>query len=471
MKKTDVCVIGAGSAGLSVAVGAAQIGASVILVEHGKMGGDCLNTGSIPSKALLAAGKAVHNFEQMTQFGLKAGKLAIDHSKVYKHVHDVMKKIEPHDSAEHMESLGIQVIHDTASFVNDRELQVGSDYIRAKRYVIATGSTPVHPDVPGIEKVPYFTNETIFDAQRLLDHLVIIGGGPIGVEMAQAHRRLGSKVTLIEQSKILPQDDQEVVDIIRNRFKAEGIVLHEQTQLESIEFIEGAITIRARHQNNKFTVKGSHLLVATGREANVDRLQLDLANVDYTQKGILVNEHLRTRNHRIYAVGDVIGQQQYTHAADYHADIVLHNMLFRMSTKLDSKKIPWVTYTDPEVAHVGMTEAMCEQSHMTYRVLRFPFEENDRAQCERKTEGLIKVIIDHKSRLLGVTICGDQAGELISFWILAIQQNLRMKDISDLVLPYPTLSWSHKGIADAYFKPILFSNKIRRLVRFWLHFA
>jgi pyruvate/2-oxoglutarate dehydrogenase complex dihydrolipoamide dehydrogenase (E3) component len=471
IKNTDVCVIGAGSAGLSVAVGAAQMGASTILIEHGKMGGDCLNTGCVPSKSLLAAAKAAYGCEHMSQFGLKEGKVTVDHAAVYKHVHDVMKQISPHDSVERMESLGIEVIHQTAQFINDRDLQVNGMVIRAKRYVIATGSKPIHPDVPGIENIPYFTNETIFDVQRPMEHLLIIGGGPIGMEMAQAHARLGSKVTILQKSGILPRDDQELVEIIRRKFKEEGIQVYEHTDLNAINFKNGIITISGSHKGENFQVQGSHLLVATGRKPNVEHLQLDLAGVVYSQKGILVDEHLRTRNHRIYAIGDVIGQQQFTHAASYHASIVLRNILFRMSAKVDPKVIPWVTYTDPELAHIGMIEEQCASSHMAYRVLRFPMEENDRAQCERQTEGLIKVILDHKDRIIGVTICSHQAGELLPFWILAMSKNLKMKDIASLVIPYPTLSEVHKGISSSYFRPIIFSKKVRWLVRFLMRFA
>ena len=464
--KTDVCVIGAGSAGLSVAVGAAQMGVSVVLIEKNKMGGDCLNTGCIPSKSLLAAAKAAHMSENMSAIGLKAENLIIDHAAVHKHIQDVIKHIAPHDSTERMESLGIKVIHGMAQFINEREIKVGDTIVKSKRFVIATGSKPIHPEIAGLDKVPFFTNETIFNAQRLLDHLIIIGGGPIGMEMAQAHRRLGSKVTLLEKFTIMPRDDQEAVNVIRRRFKKEGIELVENVDPVQVAINHGVVTVSYRHKGELHSVEGSHLMMAVGRTPNVRKLQLDLAGISYNQKGIVVNEHLRTHNHRIYAIGDVIGQQQFTHAGNYHAGIVLRNMLFRMSAKVDPKVIPWVTFTDPELAQAGMTEAACEALHMVYKVYRFPFEENDRAQCERQTEGLIKVVVDGTEKIIGVTICGHNAGELISFWLLAMAKNVKFKDIARLVLPYPTYSEVHKGITSAYFRPIIFSKKVQWLARF-----
>lgn len=466
--KTDVCVIGAGSGGLSVAVGAAQLGARTVLIERHKMGGDCLNTGCVPSKALLAAAKIAHTPNISKDFGIKIAPTIIDQQLIQDHVKSIIQQIAPHDSVERMESLGIKVFRESAYFINPHQLQVGSDIIEAKRFVIATGSSPKLPHIPGLDSVPYHTNETIFDLTEKIDHLIVIGGGPIGMEMAQAHHRLGCKVIVLQSRRILPRDDQELVDVVRQKFTQEGIVVHEHMHITQIKKQKDGFTVTCKNETGSFDISGSHLFIATGRQPNVSDLQLDRAGVVYTERGVDVDACLRTSHKKIYAVGDVIGHHAFTHAASYHASIVIQNMLFRWPRKMDGRKIPWVTYTDPELAQIGMTEAEAIQHKLPHQILRFPLTKNDRAQCERKTDGLIKVVLAKNGKILGASICGDHAGDLIAFWILAIDKDLRMKDIAGTVLPYPTMSEIHKGISSAYFSPILFSKKVRMLVRLLL---
>lgn len=466
--KTDICVIGAGSGGLTAAVGAAKLGAATILIEDHKMGGDCLNYGCVPSKSLLAAAKAAHMKNRFAQFGIKCGKLEIDHGAVHHHIQGVIDSIHPHDSTARMESLGIQVFRETAHFINAKEIKVGNQIIRARRYVIATGSKPHKPVIQGLDHVPYFTNETIFQAKALLPHLLIIGGGPIGVEMAQAHARLGSKVTLFQKSKLLPRDDQELVDIIRHRFKEEGINVVEDVLIHHVSFEGGTMRLTYTFKDKDYTVEGTHLLVATGREPNISKLQLALAGIEYNQHGIKVDSKLRTTNRRVYAIGDVIGKDRFTHAANYQANIVLRNILFRWPSQAIAE-IPWVTYTDPELAHIGMTEKQAEKNHLKYRVIRFPFSENDRAHCERLAGGLIKVITDPKGRILGASICGPHAADLLPLWILGLQKRLKIRDIVNLVIPYPTFSEVSKSVAGVYYKPLLFRPLIRKFVKMLMH--
>lgn len=476
--KTDICVIGAGSGGLSVAVAAAQMGASTVLIESGKMGGDCLNYGCVPSKSLLASSKVTHMIERQRLYGLKGKPAQVDHGLVHDHVFDVIKTIAPHDSVGRMESLGIRVFKGQAKFISRKMAKVGRQMIKARRFVIATGSSPFIPPIPGLygdDAVHFFTNETIFDVQALLKHLIIIGGGPIGVEMAQAHRRLGSEVSVIQRSRLMPRDDGEAVDIIRHKFIQEGVNLYEHSEsLNARKDEEGNLIVTLRQGDDEIEIKGSHLLVAAGRQANVDNLRLEVADVAYSARGIQVNKNLRTNNRRIYAVGDVIGQHLFTHMANFHASVVLRNMIFGFPrVKAKSNAIPWVTYTDPEIAQVGLTEKIAREKFRNgkLRILRGNLQENDRAQTERLAEeGLIKVICTRRGKILGVTIVGPHAGELLLPWSLAITEKLNISAIAKSIVAYPTLSEVSKRVAGSFYTPVLFGNKMQKLVRFLMRF-
>ena len=318
-----LCIIGAGSAGLSVAAGAAQLGADVVLVEKGEMGGDCLNTGCVPSKALLAAGKAAQQGRNAGRFGVTFHEPEIDFAAVGAHVHGVIAQIAPHDSVERFEGLGVTVLRERATFIDRRTVQAGSTLVRAKRFVIATGSTPAVVPIPGLEDVPYLTNESEFDLTERPRHLVVIGGGPIGCEMAQAHRRLGSRVTVLEKFTIMPKDDPELVGVVRDRLKDEGVDIREGADVTRIEGGEGELTVHVDGE----ALACSHILVATGRAPTVGGLGLEAAGVAYSGKGIPVDRRLRTSNRKIYAIGDVTGGYQFTHQAGYHAGIVVQNAL------------------------------------------------------------------------------------------------------------------------------------------------
>ena len=470
--KTDICIIGAGAAGLSVAAGAVQMGAKAVLIEQhmrdGFMGGDCLHTGCVPSKALLAAAKHAYGMGQGAPFGIAPATPHIDFTKVHDHVHEVIGAIAPVDSVTRFTDLGVKVIEGTAQFTGPRTLEVNGQVIRAKFFVIATGSTPATPPIPGLDTVPYFTNETLFDNTALPRHLVIIGGGPIGAEMAQAHRRLGAEVTLIEGATFMGRDDPELVSVVRQRLIGEGVTILEGAKVTSVcSQLQSEISIAFAQDGQTRSVGGSHLLVAVGRTPAVGGLGLEKAGIAYSHKGIEVDARLRTTNKRIFAIGDVAGGPQFTHVAGYHAGIAIRNMLYRIPAKADLSAVPHVTYTDPELAHVGLTQAEAEGTFGPdkIRVLRSLYAENDRAQAERKTEGLIKVILKANGEILGASIVGEGAGELLQPWILALSAKLKISAFAGMIAPYPTLGEISKRAAGAFYTPFLFGARNRLIVQ------
>ena len=464
--KADICIIGAGSGGLSVAAGAAQMGARTVLIERDEMGGDCLNTGCVPSKALLAAGKQARRMSAGEAFGIAPAKAKVDFEKVHDHVHSVIAAIAPNDSVARFEGLGVTVIKEHGRFRDGRTVIAGDYEITARRFVVATGSRPFVPPIPGLDKVPFHTNETIFANKICPEHLVILGAGPIGMEMAQAHRRLGARVTVLETLKAFARDDAELSAIVLASLRKEGIEIHEGVKIDGVSGGEGKVKVAISGRDGAREIEGTHLLVATGRRANVEGLDLEKAGVEFSERGLRVDERLRTTNKRIFGIGDVAGGPQFTHVAGYHAGIVIRNALFRVPAKADHSAIPHVTYTDPELAHVGLTEEQARQKGLTVNVLRWHLAENDRAQAERETEGVIKVVTDNHARVLGATIAAPHAGELILPWVLAKSQALKLSAMAGVVAPYPTLSEISKRAAGAYYTPTLFSAKTKMLVRF-----
>ncbi len=462
--KADLCVIGAGSGGLSVAAGAAQMGAKTVLVEKAKMGGDCLNYGCVPSKALIAAGHAAHITRTSGRYGINGHEPEVRFGEVADHVHGVIGAIAPHDSVERFESLGVQVIQAAARFVGPDEVEAGNHRIRARRYVIATGSSPAVPDIPGIARVSYLTNETVFDLRERPDHLIVVGGGPIGCELAQAHRRLGANVTLLQSRRILPKDDPEAAAVVRKSLISDGVDVIEGVQVKAAGQNGNGVAVLIGVEGDERRINGSHLLVSAGRRANVNGLGLEEAGIRYTPRGIDVDARLRTSNRKVFAIGDVAGGYQFTHMASYHAGIVIRNALFRLPARAKYHAVPWVTYTDPELAHVGMTIADAQKSQDKFRVLNWSFADNDRAQAERETDGLIKVVVGSRGRVLGATIVGPRAGEMILAWTLAVDQGLKIGAMANVIAPYPTLSEVSKRVAGTYYTDALFSPRTRGLV-------
>lgn len=459
---TDICVIGAGSGGLSVAAGAVQMGASVVLVERHRMGGDCLNTGCVPSKALLAAAHVAHAMRAAARFGIAAHEPEVDFAQVHAHVHGVIGAIAPHDSVARFEGLGVRVLLGSASFTSPQEVVVGEQRIRARRFVVATGSGPAVPELAGLEQVKFLTNETIFDLTELPRHLIVLGGGPIGIEMAQAFRRLGSRVTVLARGHILEKDEPEAIAVVRAALLAEGVELREHTNAASVAPDQAGVRVLLEGVDEALV--GSHLLVAIGRRPSLDGLGLAEAGVETTPRGIKVDAGLRSSNHRIFAIGDVAGGPQFTHIAGYHAGIVLRRALFSLPARTTYAALPWVTYTDPELAHAGLTEATAREAGHTVQVLMQALDGNDRAQAERDTGGLIKVVLGKRGRILGATIVGPHAGEMIGLWGLAIQQGLKIGAIAGTILPYPTVSEISKRAAGGFYTPSLFSARTRWIV-------
>ena len=472
----DLCIIGAGSGGLSVAAGAAQMGARVVLIEKGAMGGDCLNSGCVPSKALIAAAAAADSVRHAGRFGVNGHEPAVDFAGVRDHIRSVIAGIAPHDSVERFEGLGVTVVRAAARFTGPHEVVAGDARVRARRFVIATGSTPAVPPIPGLESVPYLTNETIFDLAERPEHLVIIGGGPIGAELAQAQRRLGARVSLLEMARVLGKDDPQVTAVVRKRLTEDGVEIHEGITIKAVARDGNAIAVTIEENGAETTLSGSHLLVAAGRQATVEGLDLKAAGVAYSPKGIAVDRRLRSSNKRVFAVGDVavvegLGAYQFTHVAGYHAGIVIRNALFKLPAKVSYDALPWVTYTDPEIAQVGLTEARAREVHGDrVTVLTAAFTENDRARTERATEGLVKVVVGPRGKILGASIAGRHAGELLQPWVLAIGQGLKIGAMAKMIAPYPTLGEASKRAAGNYYTPTLFGARTRKIVRFlqWL---
>jgi pyruvate/2-oxoglutarate dehydrogenase complex dihydrolipoamide dehydrogenase (E3) component len=465
----DLCVIGGGAAGLAVAAGAVQMGANVVLVERGEMGGDCLNFGCVPSKSLVAAAKLAHQGRRGADMGIACSAPRVDAAAVADSVARVVARLSPNDSVERFEGLGVKILRAEAKFADPRTVRAGDSDIRARRVVVATGSRPAVPPIPGLDTALYFTNETIFANRTLPRHLIVLGGGAVGIELGQAYRRLGAEVTVIDVGPILPRDDPELVALLAERLTDEGVALRPSTAIAAVEHdADGVVVVLAGGER----IAGSHLLVAAGRQANTEPLDLAAGGIAATRHGITVDSRLRTTNRHVYAIGDVAGGPQFTHVALYHAGIVIRNALFRLPARVDYRALPWVTYADPELAQVGMSEASARDARGDkIRVLRWHFTENDRAHTERDTSGMVKIVAAPNGRILGATILGAGAGDQIMTWALAISQRLKIGALANLVVPYPTRGEAGKRAAGSYYTPTLFAPRTRRLVRLLARFG
>ena len=469
--RADFAVIGAGSGGLSVAAGAAQLGQKVVLFEKGEMGGDCLNVGCVPSKALLAAAHAAHGVRTAARFGVRADPPQIDFPAVMAHVRRAIDAIAPHDSQARFESLGVTVVRETAGFVDSRTVESASTRVIADRIVVATGSRPAVPPIPGLDATPYLTNESVWDLEVLPRRLLVLGGGPIGVELGQAFRRLGSEVVVVEASEVLAKEDPDLRQVVLDALVAEGLELRTGVSAESAAPTADGVSLTLKGGER---LEGSHLLVAAGRTLNLDGLNLEAAGVDHDPKrGIKTDGALRTSNRRVFAVGDVTGRPAFTHAAGAHAALVIRKTLFAQRADADKLPIPRVTYTDPPLAAVGLSEAEAREQHGDrVRVVTSPFERNDRAQAEGETAGFAKLIADKRGRILGVGLVGAGADELIHPWVLALSHGVGLRKLaSGWVPPYPTRGDINRALGSAWYSPVLFSDRTRRLVSLLKHFG
>lgn len=462
----DLIVIGAGAAGLSVTAGAAQLGARVALIERERMGGDCLNTGCVPSKAMLASAHAVRAGAEVERLGIRFGAPTIDWAAVNTHVRGVIDAIAPVDSEERFRGLGATVIRGEARFAGPDRVTVNGQILSARRIVIAAGSRATVPAVPGLREAGYLTNATVFGLPEKPDHLLILGGGPIGLEMAEAFSGLGTRVTVVQSSTIANREEPELVAALRGVLLARGIAIEENAAVTAVEPGPTLVLADGRRMG------GSHLLVATGRTPNLEDLDLEKGGVTATRAGISTDAGLRSvSNRRVFAVGDIadpvgIGPRAFTHVGSYHAGIVIRRALFRLPAKVDYGALPRVTYTAPELAQVGMTEAEARKAGLEVTILRWRLDENDRAIAERDTVGMIKIVVA-RGRVVGAGILGSHAGEMIGTWTLAIAQRIKLSALAGMIVPYPTRAEIGKRAVGAYFGAKLFAERTRTLVR-WL---
>lgn len=462
----DLCVIGAGAAGLSLAAGAAALGVSVVLVERGRMGGEHLNTGCVPSKAMLAAARCAELLRSSGPFGVKADKLTVDFAAVNDHIHRVIEAVAPNDSRERFTGFGVRVIEGDASFRDNSTVVVSSKQeikfeINARRFVIATGSRPVIPQVPGLEQVPYLTSDSAFETREQPKHLIVFGGGPTGLEMAQAFRRLGSEVTVLDIAQPLGQDDPECAAVVLDALAREGVTIRGGVQVERVRRLRQRIEV-VLAGDAKETIQGTDLLMAVGRRADIEGLDLQAARIKHDPDRIPINNRFRTSNRRVYAIGDVTGLPASTHSAIYQANLLIRHLFFKQPIHMNADEIPRVTFTDPELANVGLTDLEAKKRHGAIRVLRWPYRDNARAQTDRKTVGHIKVVTTPKGLILGATIVGAGAGEQIAAWTLAVKQGLNIRVFAEIPVPYPTYMEVGKQAALTFFAPRLTTNWVKR---------
>jgi dihydrolipoamide dehydrogenase len=455
----DVLVLGGGAAGLSAAGIATNLGAKTLMVEREKLGGDCTWTGCVPSKTLLKAAKVVHQARTASRYGLTDTEMEVDFQGVMEHVRSVRQEVyEDADAPEIFEDMGIDVRHGTAHFVDGHTVAIrGADgnrqQVTGRFIVIATGASAFIPPIDGIDQVPVLTNEDLFDLEELPDRLAIVGGGPIGTEMAQAFSRLGSEVTVIDMADgILQNDDPELSGRLRGILEDEGVRYVLNAQVEGVTASNGTVAVAAEQDGSSVTVEADRLLLATGRTANVDGLNLDAAGIETSRRGITVDDRCRTNQTHIYAVGDVTGRYQFTHMSGHMAKVAVTNAILKMPSTIDSDHVPWVTYTEPELAHVGARESDLEESDVSHRTYRFPFSKLDRAITEGETEGLIKVHVkDLTGKILGASVLGAHAGELITSFAIAMRNGVTLRNIGDTIHPYPAWGEGVRRVADQWY--------------------
>lgn len=468
----DICVIGAGSAGLTLAAAAASLGVSVVIIEKGAMGGECLNSGCVPSKALVAAARQAHDIRAASRFGIAVEEPRVSFSAVMEHVRGVIAAIAPNDSAERLTGLGVTVLHGEARFIDRETVAVEKARVHARRFVVATGSRPVVPDIPGLATAPFLTNETVFSLKRLPARLVVIGAGASGLELAQSFRRLGSEVTVLEADRALADDDPELVALLLETLRAEGIDIREQTRVARVSR-RGRTAVRLTlGRDDGEILDATHMFLAAGRRPELESLGLKEARIRFNETGILVNSRFRTSNRRVYAIGDVVaGGPRFTHWGSYQAGLVLRSILFRFGGKVRPDILPWVTFTEPELAHVGLGEEEARRRYRTIRILRWPFSENDRAVALGATRGLVKLIVTRRGRIVGADLLAPEAGELVAPLVMAVAEGIGIKSFATAVFPYPTRSDALRRAAFSHYAGARDSPWLRRLLRLLRNFG
>lgn len=472
----NVVVIGAGTAGLVTAAGTAALGGRVALIERHRMGGDCLNFGCVPSKALVSSARVIHTIRRAPDFGLRPLEPQFEFAEVFARMRARRARIAPNDSQERFESLGVDVFRGQARFLSPREVEVrgadGAVRLRARNFVIAAGSRPAIPPVPGLAGVPHYTSETIFDELREKPaSLLILGGGPAGCELAQVFARLGVRVTLVQRAaQLLAREDPDVAAFVAARLEADGVRVLTRTQAESFARQGADLRARiARDDGHAEEVAASAVLIAAGRIPNVETLGLEAAGVKYSRRGIEVNDCLQTSQPHIYAAGDIAGRHQFTHVADLHARTVIRNILFPLKkAKLDDSVVPWCTYVDPEVARVGLNETEAKQKGVACDVFTQGLEHVDRAIVSDEDSGFARVLVARGTdRILGVTLVAAHAGELLHEFVLAIKHGIGLGKLSATVHAYPTFAEIARRLGDSYQRTRL-TPRVRKVFA-WLY--
>lgn len=469
----DMGVIGGGSAGLTVTAGSAQAGAKTLLVEkESALGGDCLHYGCVPSKTLIRTAHIYHFMKNTKSFGLPEVDVPpVEYRDVAKRIQSVIETIQEHDSEERFCDLGAKVEFGSPNFEDEHRIRMNGKTYSAKNWVIATGSRAGIPPIDGLIETPFITNREIFSLDRLPKSMIILGAGPIATEMAQAFCRLGSQVTVVQRSKqILSKEDKDMANVIMDVLRKEGVTFHLGTSIVGTRNhgSEREVIIKDS-EGQTVNLRGEILLVAMGRKANLEGLGLDNIGVDIDRKGIKVDNRLKTDQKHIYAAGDVTGAYQFTHAAGYEGGVVISNAIFHLPRKVDYRLLPWCTYTDPELASIGMNEKRAEEAGIKFSVFREEFKDNDRSLAEGERVGTIKMILDEKEKPIGVQILGPQAGELLSEWVAVLNGKVKLSTLASAVHPYPTLGEINKRVAGTYFAPKIFSEKVKKTLKFFFN--
>jgi len=469
----DIGIIGGGAAGLTVASGAAQLGAKTLLVEKEKeLGGDCLHFGCVPSKTLIRTAQAYHTIKNSQAFGLPSVEIPpVDFTKVKERIQAVIATIQKHDSEERFCSLGAKVQFGEPSFTDEHSIRLNGQTVSAKTWVIATGSSPDSPPIEGLDKTPHITNKEIFSLDHLPESMIILGAGPIATEMAQAFCRLGTKVSVVQRSgQILSKEDKDMADEVMQVLTSEGVAFYLNTPVLGVRDLGYQREVLIKDKEGKTTsLTAERILVAMGRDPNIRGLNLDGIGVEFDRKGVKVDERMRTSQKHVYAAGDVTGKFQFTHAAGYEGGIVVSNAIFHLPRKANYTFLPWCTYTDPELSSIGMNEKGAKEAGIDYSVFTELFMGNDRSLAEGERTGKIKMLLDKNEKPLGVQILGPQAGELLSEWVAVLNGKVKLSTLASAIHPYPTLGEINKRVAGAYLSPKIFSDRVRKGLKFFFH--
>ena len=469
----DIGIIGGGAGGLTVAAGAAQLGARTILIEKEKeLGGDCLHFGCVPSKTLIKSAHVYHLMKNAKKFGLpQVSPPPVNFRNISARIKSVISTIQQHDSEERFCSLGARVEFGQPYFTDAHAVRLNGNTHTAKNWIIASGSSADIPPIKGLDKTPFITNREIFYLDQLPKSMIVMGAGPVGIEMAQAFNRLGTAVTVVGRApQILPKDDPDLTDEVMDILSAEGVKFYTSHSIEAVSDLghQRQVTLKGK-TGNTLSLKAQMLLVALGRAANVEGLGLDTIGIEHDRRGIKIDQRMRTNHKHIYAVGDVNGGFQFTHAAGYEGGIVISNAIFRLPRKADYTYMPWCTYTDPPLGNIGMTEKMARAAGVNYTVWTEEFKDNDRSQAEGEKTGKIKMILNEKEKPIGVQILGSHAGDLLAEWVAVLNGKVKLATLAAAVHPYPTISEINKRVAGNFFSPKIFSKKMQKGLKFFFH--